>query len=85
MFRKRGIGLTTINRIQESAPARGIGFYDALSAPDLIPGIGRSASKLDSFAALIEYFKGRSERERGDRSSDGSDREDRVYGKSGSG
>ena len=61
---KRGIGLTTINRIQESAAARGIGFYDALSAPDLIPGIGRSASKLDSFAALIEYFKGRSE-ERG--------------------
>lgn len=58
---KRGIGLTTINRIQESASARGIGFYDALSAPDLIPGIGRSASKLDSFAALIEYFKGRSE------------------------
>lgn len=58
---KRGIGLTTINRIQESVAARGIGFYDALSAPDLIPGIGRSASKLDSFAALIEYFKGRSE------------------------
>lgn len=58
---KRGIDLTTINRIQESAAARGIGFYDALSAPDLIPGIGRSASKLDSFAALIEYFKGRSE------------------------
>lgn len=58
---KRGIGLTTINRIQESAAARGIGFYDALSAPDLIPGIVRSASKLDSFAALIEYFKGRSE------------------------
>ena len=58
---KRGIGLTTINRIQESAAARGIGFYDDLSAPDLIPGIGRSASKLDSFAALIEYFKGRSE------------------------
>ena len=58
---QRGIGLTTINRIQESAAARGIGFYDALSAPDLIPGIGRSASKLDSFAALIEYFKGRSE------------------------
>lgn len=58
---KRGIGLTTINRIQESAAARGIGFYDALLAPDLIPGIGRSISKLDSFAALIEYFKSRAE------------------------
>ena len=54
---KRGIGLTTINRIQESATERGIGFYEALLAPGLIAGVGRSATKLDSFAALIEYFK----------------------------
>lgn len=60
---KRGIGLTTINRVQESAAARGIGFYEALLAPDLIAGIGRSGAKLDSFAALIEYFKGQAERE----------------------
>src|SRR5699024_2811407 len=60
---KRGIGLTTINRIQESAAERGIGFYEALMAPELIPGVGRSASKLDSFAALIEYFKGRADQE----------------------
>lgn len=55
---KRGIGLTTINRIQEAAAERGLGFYETLMAPELIPGIGRSAAKLDSFAALIEYFKG---------------------------
>ena len=55
---KRGIGLTTINRIQESAAERGLGFYETLMAPELIPGIGRSAATLDSFAALIEYFKG---------------------------
>lgn len=60
---KRGIGLTTINRIQESADERGIGFYEALLVPELIPGVGRSASKLDSFAALIEYFKGQTEKE----------------------
>lgn len=60
---KRGIGLTTINRIQESADARGIGFYEALCAPDMIPGIGRSSAKLDSFAAMIEYFKGQAQRE----------------------
>ena len=60
---KRGIGQTTINRIQESASQRGIGFYEALMAPGLIPGVGRSASKLDSFAALIEYFKGQAQRE----------------------
>lgn len=56
---KRGIGLTTINRVQESAMARGIGFYEALKGLDLIPNIARSAAKLDSFVALIEYFKSR--------------------------
>ncbi len=55
---KRGIGLTTINRVQESALERGIGFYEALRGLDLIPGVARSAAKLDSFMALIEYFKG---------------------------
>ena len=60
---KRGIGLTTINRIQEAADARGISFYDALLAPEMIPGVGRSAAKLNSFAALIEYFKGQAEKE----------------------
>ena len=55
---KRGIGLTTINRVQESALERGLGFYEALQGLDLIPNIGRSAAKLDSFVALIEYFKG---------------------------
>ncbi len=60
---KRGIGLTTVNRVQESASARGIGFYSALQGVDLIPNIGRAASKLDSFVALIEYFKGRADQE----------------------
>ena len=58
---KRGIGLTTITRIQESAAAREIGFYEALLGLDLIPGVARAASKLDSFVALIEYFKRRAE------------------------
>lgn len=56
---KRGIGLTTINRVQDSAIQRGIGFYEALKGPDLIPGIGKAAARLESFVALIEYFKGR--------------------------
>lgn len=54
---KRGIGLTTINRVQEYAISREIGFYETLLAADGIPGIGRSAGKLESFAALIEHFK----------------------------
>lgn len=55
---KRGIGLTTINRVQESAYEREIGFYEALGGLDLITNIGRGAAKLESFVALIEYFKG---------------------------
>ena len=54
---KRGIGATTINRVQENAMERGITFYDALSSVDLIPNIGRSGAKLTSFVALIEHFK----------------------------
>ena len=54
---KRGIGLTSINRVQEYAAKREIGFYDALKAVELIPDIGRGASKLESFVALIEHFK----------------------------
>ena len=54
---KRGIGLTSINRVQEYAAGREIGFYEALRAVDLIPGIGRGASRLESFVALIEHFK----------------------------
>ena len=54
---KRGIGLTTINRVQENAAERGVGFYEALRTADMIPGIGRAATKLDSFVALMEHFK----------------------------
>lgn len=54
---KRGIGLTSINRVQEYASSREIGFYDALRAVDLVPNIGRGASKMESFVALIEHFK----------------------------
>ena len=54
---KRGIGLTTINRVQENAAERGVGFYEALRTVDMIPDIGRGVSKLESFVALIEHFK----------------------------
>ena len=54
---KRGIGLTSINRVQEYAASHEISFYDTLRGADLIPGIGRGVSKLESFVALIEHFK----------------------------
>ena len=54
---KRGIGATTINRVQEYASSRECSFYDALRAVDLIPNIGRGQAKLESFVAMIEHFK----------------------------
>lgn len=54
---KRGIGLTSVNRVQEYAASREISFYEALQAADLIPGIGRGLAKLESFTALIEHYK----------------------------
>ena len=59
---KRGIGLTSVTRVEEYAQAREMGFYGALRGVDLIPNIGRGAAKLESFAALIEHFKMEAER-----------------------
>lgn len=56
---KRGIGLTSVNRLQEYALARDISFYEALLGADLIPGIGRGLARLESFAALMEHFRSR--------------------------
>ncbi|MFV0361497.1 MAG: DNA helicase PcrA [Suipraeoptans sp.] len=54
---RRGIGLTSVNRVQIYASNREISFYEALRGVDLIPDIGRGAGKLESFVALIEGFK----------------------------
>ena len=54
---KRGIGLTSINRIQDYAIAQEMSFYEALLDATHIPGIGRGLGRLESFAALIEHFK----------------------------
>lgn len=54
---KRGIGLASINKVQDSAMQREVSFYEALRTADMIPGIGRAATKLESFVALIEHFK----------------------------
>jgi DNA helicase-2/ATP-dependent DNA helicase PcrA len=54
---KRGIGLTTINRISEYALENNISFYDAVVHAQGIPGIGRAVEKLNGFAMLIETLR----------------------------
>ncbi len=60
---RRGIGLTTVDRVNDYAIAHGISFYDALTRAQLIPGLERTASKLMPFISLIEGLKSRVNRE----------------------
>ncbi len=54
---KRGIGLSTLDRVSSFAIDHGISFYAALKSYEFIDGIGRSKSKIESFVALMESFK----------------------------
>ena len=54
---RRGIGLTTIDRINDYANNNEISFYEALKQVEYIPGLNRSASKITSFVSLIEGLK----------------------------
>lgn len=58
---KRGIGATTILRVQEYADERNISFYDALREADQIMTIGKSASKLKPFVTMIQAFRSKLE------------------------
>ncbi len=58
---KRGIGATTIARVQEYAEERGISFYDALREADQIMTIGKSAVKLQPFVNMIQAFRSKVE------------------------
>ena len=58
---RRGIGATTILRVQEYADARGISFYDALREADQIMSIGKSAVKLKPFVTMIQTFRSKLE------------------------
>ena len=58
---KRGIGATTILRVQEYADERGISFYDALREADQIMTIGKSASKLKPFVTMMQAFRSKLE------------------------
>ncbi len=56
---RRGIGLTTIDRVTTYAIQNGISFYKALCQASSIPGIGRGVSKIESFVSFIEVLKGK--------------------------
>ena len=58
---KRGIGATTLGRIQDYADKMSVSFYDALRVAEEVPSIGRSLSKIDGFSNLIQSLKSKAE------------------------
>lgn len=58
---KRGIGLTSIDRVQVHAIGKGISFYQALKEAEYIPALGRAAGKISPFVSMIEILKGKLE------------------------
>ena len=54
---KRGIGATTIGKVDEFAAQRGISFFEAAAVADTIPGVGKAAQKLLAFVNMIKLFR----------------------------
>lgn len=58
---KRGIGNSSIEKIETYAQIEEISFFDALQRADRIPGLERAAKKIASFVYLILDMRSRSE------------------------
>ena len=58
---KRGIGATTVGRIQDYAQRMDISFYDALRVAEEVPSIGRSLSKIDGFVTFMQSLKSKAQ------------------------
>ena len=58
---KRGIGQTTLDKVQRFANEHEMSFFEVLVNADGIPEFGRSALKLKNFALLIQSFKAKAE------------------------
>jgi len=56
---RRGIGLTTIDKVNDYALQHDISFYDVLTRAAYIPGLERATAKITPFVSLIEGLKSR--------------------------
>ncbi|MBR5578645.1 MAG: UvrD-helicase domain-containing protein [Lachnospiraceae bacterium] len=54
---KRGIGATTLQKVQNYAIDENISFFDALSEAERIPGLGKAVGKLTGFVNMIQVFR----------------------------
>ena len=58
---KRGIGATTLNRVQAYAGERGLSFYNALRMAEEIPSIGKASIKVRAFVNFIQTMRSKVE------------------------
>ncbi len=58
---KRGIGATTVGRVQDYADYMNVSFYDALRVAEEVPSIGRSLSKIEGFVTFIQSLKSKAQ------------------------
>lgn len=58
---KRGIGATTLNRVQDYAIEKEINFYTALKMAEDIPSLGRSVAKIKPFVTFIQAMRSKLE------------------------
>ncbi len=58
---KRGIGQTTIGKVEDYAAKEEISFYDALTIASDIPGLGKAANKLNAFVDMIRVMRSKAE------------------------
>ncbi len=56
---KRGIGLTSIDRLMDYSISNDTSFYDACKHAEQIPGLSRAAGKISPFVSMIEILKGK--------------------------
>lgn len=56
---KRGIGATTVAKLDEFAIDNNMSFYDALLTIEEIPGMARNVDKINGFTSIIESVKER--------------------------
>lgn len=60
---KRGIGATSLGKVQAFASEHGFGVYDTFCRAKAVPGLGKTAEKILKFTEQIEDFRGRLEEE----------------------
>lgn len=58
---KRGIGATTLSRVQDYASQENISFYNALRQAEQITALGRAAAKVAPFVTFIQTLRSKAE------------------------